>query len=302
MIRRGIKNYFINLKHYFSSLGVFALGVVLGISVLIPGTIASVKALAESVTQATGGVRVEFRALFDCIAEEVSKLDWADPSRALETVFSAEWLKSTFTGCIHALLPDAETYAEQITGAVTRSVTEIAACAVVFLFFAAVGLVAGFLLTRWLVKRTIAKRSFWKNLLSALFDMAFTALSAAALVWFGKLWTPGAFIAGIALALLYSAAALLKAYVIYAWKKAPIKKIVNFKNAVLLILTNFIVFLITAAFAVLGFALTNAIAGTMICIPFFFIGLSVVVYNAEAYVKVTAEGQEQKPPAEKAGV
>ena len=59
MIRRGIKNYFINLKHYFSPLGVFALGVVLGISVLIPGTIASVKALAESVTQATGGVRVE---------------------------------------------------------------------------------------------------------------------------------------------------------------------------------------------------------------------------------------------------
>ena len=289
MIWKDIKNYFINLKHYFSPLGVLALGVVLGVSILIPGTIASLQYLVSSITQITGDVNFNFPVLLDCIAEAVGRLDWENPSGALDVLLSADWLSDTFNDCIHSLLPEAEQYAEQIAVAVTLSIAEIISCVIVFLFMSALGLLGGFLLTRFLVKRTIAQKAWWKNLLSALFDVVFTALTAAIFFWFGQLWTPGVFISGIALALLYSVAALFKAYVIYGWKKIHIQKVVNLKNTALLILTDFLVFLISIAFVMLAFVFTNAIAGIFIGMPFMFIGFTVIAYNAEAYVKTSLE-------------
>lgn len=294
MVWKGIKNYFINLKHYFSPLGAFALGIVLGISVLIPGTIASLQYLVLSISQVTGNVNFNFRAFLDCLAEAVGQLDWENPSDALDVVLSADWLSNTFNDCIHSLLPEAEEYAEQIAAAVTLSIAEIVSCVIVFLFMSSLGLLGGFLLTRFLVKRTIAQKVWWKNLLSALFDIVFTALTAAVFFWFGELWTPSVLISGVALALLYSVVALLKAYVIYGWKKIHIQKIVNLKNTALLILTDFLVFLIATVFVLLAFAVTNAIAGIFICIPFIFIGFIVIVYNAEAYVKTSIEHQNDK--------
>ena len=289
MIWKGIKNYFINLNHYFSPLGVLALGVVLGVSILIPGTIASLQYLVSSISQITGDVNFNFSALLDCIAEAVGRLDWENPSGALDVLLSADWLSNTFNDCIHSLLPEAEQYAEQIAVAVTLSIAEIISCVIVFLFMSAVGLLGGFLLTRFLVKRTIAQKAWWKNLLSALFDVVFTALTAAVFFWLGQLWTPGVFISGIALALLYSVAALFKAYIIYGWKKIHIQKVVNLKNTALLILTDFLVFLISIAFVMLAFVFTNAIAGIFIGMPFMFIGFTVIAYNAEAYVKTSLE-------------
>ena len=294
MVWKGIKNYFINLKHYFSPMGAFALGIVLGISVLIPGTIASLQYLVSSISQVTGNVNFNFRAFLDCLAEAVGQLDWENPSDALNVVLSADWLSNTFNDCIHSLLPEAEEYAEQIAAAVTLSIAEIVSCVIVFLFMSSLGLLGGFLLTRFLVKRTIAQKVWWKNLLSALFDIVFTALTAAVYFWLGKLWTPSVFISGVALTLLYSVVALLKAYVIYGWKKVHIQKIVNLKNTALLILTDFLVFLIATVFVLLAFAITNAIAGIFICIPFIFIGFIVIAYNAEAYVKTSIEHQNDK--------
>lgn len=297
MVWKGICNYFINLKHYFSPLGVFALGIVLGISVLIPGILSSLQYLVASVSQVTGNANFDFNALLDCFAESVGRLDWENPSEALDVVFSTDWLSGTLNDCIHALLPEAEQYAEQITAAVTLSIAEIVACVAVFLFLSSLGLLGGFLLARFSVKRTIAQRVWWKNLLSALFDIVFTALTAAVFFWLGKLWKPSVFLSGIALALLYSAAALLKAYILYGWKKVHIREVVNLKNTGLLMLTNFLVFLISSVFVLLSFILTNVIAGLFICIPFVFIGLSVVLYNAEAYVKISLEQQSRAPSA-----
>lgn len=289
MVGRGVKNYFINLKHFFSPLGAFALGIVLGLSVLLPGISLSVRNLAAAVSQATGSVSFDFAALADCIVEAVGRLDWENPSLALDTLMRADWLNETFNDCIHSLLPEADAYAEQIAGAVAVSIAEILALVLVFAFLSSLGLLGAFLLTRALVKRTIARQAWWKNLLSALFDLLFTVLTSAAFLWLGKLWPPSVFISGVVLPLLYGAAALLKAYVLYGRKKTPLKKIVNLKNTGLLLLTNFLVFLLASASVVLALLLTGGFVGAFLSIPFIFIGLSVILYNAEAYVKQAVE-------------
>ena len=291
MVWKGIKNYFINLKHYFTPLGAFALGIVIGFSILIPGTAASIQDLVANVSQITGNTNLNFRALTDSVSDAIGQLDWERPSEALNIIFSADWLNGTFNDCIHALLPEAEEYAAQISGAIEQSITEIVSYVIVFFFMSALGLLGGFLLTRIGVKRTIAKRSWWKNILSAFFDLIFTSLTTAVFLWLRNLWAPSVLFSGITLALLYCTAALLKTYVIYGWKKIPVKKIVNLKNTWLLMLTNFLVFLIAAAFVSFTFVLTNSIAASFISIPFVFIGFLVIIYNAEAYVKIMMEQQ-----------
>lgn len=284
MIRKGIKNYFTNLRHFFSSLGAFALGVVLGVSVLIPGIVAAVQTLSETIADVTGSADLDFHALLESVVDAAGKLNWQDPSEALRTALSEEWLSETFNTCIHALLPGMDAYAEQIAAAVAVAVVMIFLCLAACVFLSFLGLAGSFLHTRFLVRRTIARKAWWKNFLSALFDSAFTALMAALLLWIRSLWEPGALLAGIAFILLCSVTALLKAYLLHGRGKLPLREVVNAKNAGLLLLTNILVLFIAGAFVWLSYALTNEFAGTFLAVPFLFIGLSVVLYNAESYV------------------
>ena len=59
MIKNGIKNFFVNLKHFFTPLGVFALFVIIGLSVAIPACISAVSTLADDeIGRASGRERV----------------------------------------------------------------------------------------------------------------------------------------------------------------------------------------------------------------------------------------------------
>ena len=294
MLLRCVKNYFVSLKHYFAPLGAFALGVILGISVLIPGLISSVRALADSVVQITGSVSFDLGAFVECLADEIGGLDWSDPSAAIGTVLESGWLAGAFNDCIHSLVPGGEAYAAQIEQAVALAVAEWAALAIVFVFMSALGLLCAFLLTRFLVKRTIARRVWWINILSALFDVVFAALTGAAVFWLAAIWPPSIYISAIVLTLLYVAVALMKGYVIFGRKVMPLSEAVNIKNIGVVVLSDIIIALITAAFVAASFLLTNNIAGIFISMPFVFIGLQTVEYNAEAYVKAVAENYVER--------
>ena len=50
MLLKGIKNYIVNLKYVFTPLGTLFLGVVIGLSVLIPSLISSVEYVVKEVS------------------------------------------------------------------------------------------------------------------------------------------------------------------------------------------------------------------------------------------------------------
>lgn len=81
MIRKGIKNYFTNLRHFFSSLGAFALGVVLGVSVLIPGIVAAVQTLGETIADVTGSADLDFHALLESVVDAGGQAELAGSVR-----------------------------------------------------------------------------------------------------------------------------------------------------------------------------------------------------------------------------
>ena len=125
MFLRGIKNYFINLKYFFTPLGVIFLAIVIGLSVFIPGVIDSIKTLADGVSKLTSEVSVDFSALVDEIEGAIGALSWDDPIGSLATIFDSEWLNNTILAGINTLVGDSGELATQIIELVEVSVASI---------------------------------------------------------------------------------------------------------------------------------------------------------------------------------
>ena len=95
MIKQGIVNFFKNLKYFFTPLGALSLGLIFGLSVLIPGIISSVSTLANEVESILSDTTIDFSALKNSIISTVQSLDWNSPFDAIGTIINSDWLMNT---------------------------------------------------------------------------------------------------------------------------------------------------------------------------------------------------------------
>ncbi len=289
MIKQGIINFFKNLKYFFTPLGTLALGLIFGLSVFIPGVISSASNLANDVQTILSDTSIDFTALKDSLLSAVQTLDWGDPFNALKTMLSNDWLMQTLNACVSSFVESTEVYTSQFSAAINTFTGDLVVYFAAVIIFLILGFIGGFFLTKWLIRRNIAKRSLWKYLLNSLIDSLLTATLVAVCVWLVSVWKPSVFISTLVSILLFGFIALLEAYIVHAWKKVDIKKVVNTKNIFQLFLTNVIIFVLTAIFVLLAIALTNMIAGVFIGIVLMEIAFIVTGLNAEAYAKSFVE-------------
>lgn len=295
MILKSLKNYFVNLKYIFTPLGVLALGAIIGLSILVPGVISAVNELIDSVVELTNGVEINLTAFGNSVWSAGAALDWSDPSAAIDVMLSETWLIDTFNGAIHALVPNGEEYAVQITEAVVQAVALISVYAIVLVVWLVIGAIGGFLLTKLLVRREIAKRALWKYFLVALADGTLTVAVTWLTVWLATLWTPSIIISILLALVLCGVVPLFEAYMVHGFKKVACKEIVNIKNVAMLWLSNLIIFAITCALVAIDFVIFNAVVGFFIAIPLIEISVMVISLNAEAYVKAAATAAQARP-------
>ena len=91
---------------------------------------------------------------------------------------SEGWLKNTFVTCVDALVVSGgETAASQIAVAAETAVSGVAAGFVALVVFAVLGIAAGYMLTKFSVRRNMAKRGLWKFILAAAVDARVEFLS-----------------------------------------------------------------------------------------------------------------------------
>lgn len=289
MIKQGIINFFKNLKYFFTPLGTLALGFIFGLSVLIPGIVASFSTLADSVQKILSDTTIDYNALKDSAISAVQALDWNDPSEAIKTMLSNDWLMQTLNECVSSFVGSTEVYTAQFTTVINAFTTDLVSYFAAFIVFLVLGLIGGYFLTRWLVRRNIARRSLWKYLLNAFIDSLLTATLVALCVWLIQVWKPGALISSLVSILLFGFISLFEAYVVHAWKKVDIKQVVNAKNIFKLFATDLIIFVLAWVCVLLAIVLTNPIVGIVIGIVLMEIAFIVIGLNAEAYVKSVSE-------------
>lgn len=284
MIKHGLKNFAYNLKYFFTPLGTLALGVVIGLSILIPGVISSAATLAENVKTILAGSSIDFTVLQDSVVKAVGDLDWNNPLSAVQTMISAEWLTDTLNACIDALIQSSEVYTLQLNAAVEEFIGAAAVYFIILAFFIVAGIAAGFFLTKFLVRRNMAKRAFWKYFLVSAIDSLLVAVAGLY-----TLWRPSVFISTFVWLFICGVIALIEAYAVHGYKKIGWKKVINAKNAALLLATNLIIFILAWVVTVITVVITNGAVGLFVGFALFEIALIVISMNAESYVKTVAD-------------
>lgn len=284
MLLQGLKNYFKSLKHFFTPLGTLCLGMIFGLSVLIPAFVSSVQGLTDKLVEIAGEVSFDPELFLDTAFDAVFALDWSDPIKALNTVINSNWLMTTFESCAGAFFGDVPALLESARVAIEECIQGIVAGVFVFFFFVVLGLIGGYFLLKAIIRHNIAKRALWKYFLISFLDALLTTVLIAACAWFFAKWQPSLLITTIVSLFLFGFISLIEAYVVHGNKKIPVKKIVNVKNLLVLPLTNLIIVVITLIFTIIAIMITNVFVGLFVGLSLFEIALLVSSMNAEAYV------------------
>ena len=285
MILQGVKNFFMNLKYIFVPMGTVALGLVFGLSVLIPGALSSASVLVDSVAEILEGTPLDLDALLSSVTDSAGELEWSDPVTAVQTMFSDDWLTAALTRAVGALVGDVGAYTSELgaaAGVFAGAMGSYLSTLVIFVFL---GFLLGYFLLKIFIRRNMARRAFWKYLLISLTDSLITASLVAVSVYLLSLWQPSVFISTSVSLLLFGFISLLEAYIVHGLGKVEFKSVVNFKNILRLIATNLLIFAAAAAMVALLTALTNTFVGIFVGVSLLEIAFIVVGMNAEAYVK-----------------
>ena len=290
MVKKGLKNYFKSFKYFFTPLGVIALGAVIGLSILIPGIMNSVKEMLTGVSDTVSETEINWGAAGNSLLDSVRALDWSKPDVAVSQMLDNDWITSALNGCVTAIFEDANPALEQIKTLVLECIEEIGKFFAIFVIVTVFAMIVGYVLLRFQIRRETVKRSLWKTILLAIVHaIVNVTVIVACLSIMSKVNGFAAFIVVLAFFVISGFVSLIEAYVVHAVKKVKFKNIVNMKNVALLLFTNVIIFAISMFLVYLVYAVTNAIVGTFLSIALIEIASIVIGLNAESYVVETVE-------------
>lgn len=288
MIKQSILNYFKSLKYVFTPLGIIALGLAFGLSVAIPGIINAVSDMCKKVVDISGKA-VDFDALMSNIVTAVRALDWSDTLSALQQILTKNWLYDNVVNYIG----DPEVYIKQIQAAVSDCVGQIILNAIAVGVFVVIAFLASCFLTKWMIRRDIAKRTLKQFIISTLIGSALAAILLCLMIWLAFLWRYSIIITAIAAFFAVALYSLFNAYLTYGRKKVPLKFIVNIKNASKLALSDLIMFAIAVAITVIVSLITNVIVGLFVCLGLLIVTASAMGVTSDAYVKALADDTDE---------
>ncbi len=285
MIKQSVINFFRNLKYFFTPLGTLFLGLIFGVSFLYSGFKVQVKQATTEIQMITQETNISINDLKDCVIESFADVPWEDPIEAIKLITSSEWLNGTLKENISNTIDNYQLYASDIENAVVNAVSGYIKYIVIFVICAIFGFISGFFLTKFLIRRNIAKRNFWKFVLVTMLDSVLTIGVATLSMWLTLLWKPSIIFTSLVGIIIYGFISLFEAYIIHGYKKIPLKQVVNIKNSFLLFISNILIYIISFTISSFVIAITNAFVGVFIALPLVIVGIIVISLNAEAYIK-----------------
>ncbi len=285
MIKKALSNFLKGIQYFFTPLGTLFLGVVLGISVFLPGVNHALKELTLQINELSNEILLDWNALKNSLFDAFIALDYSRPIEILNTITSKQWFNDTLNRCLQSLISDFPLHSDAIAIYVSGALKEIMKYFVLLIFCISLGLFSGYFLSRYLLRSKIAKRALWKFFMISFIDSILSITIISLCIYFIRLWIPNAFLATFLSVILYSFLSLFEAYIVHGWKKIKIFKILNFKNAFQLFLSNLIIYLIVISVSSLIALITNFLFGLVIGIALMEIGFIVISLNAESFVK-----------------
>lgn len=294
MFRQGIKNFFINLKYFFTPLGSMFLGMMIGISFLVPGVIQSGLILIDGVKALGENLHLDFGEVWNTLWKEIVALNWESPNQAIETIFSEDWLNQQVTNTLSVILgKDFELFKMEIGQLVSEFVKGLQLSVIVFIAWWIMGFLVGYILLRFLVRRTIAKRNLWQYILNIFVNSLLVLCMLVICLVLFTIWAPSILLSYGLMLLLSGSFSLLGAYLVYGRKKISFRKVMNFKNLSSHFLANLCILLIALTMTILA-VIVNILLGIFTDLSLLAIAFLVMNMNAESYVIHMVKKEEAK--------
>ncbi|MBO4479127.1 MAG: hypothetical protein J5774_02045 [Clostridia bacterium] len=300
MITLGLKNYFKSYRFFFVPLGALSLGIVAGLSIMVPMSINAIKEFITGVAKMMGEMSFDWDAVKRTLLLSLQSLDWAHPQAVVQEVFSKEYLGDLLRRAAEAALGDTSSVAAQFETLVGETVGKVATSLAVGVFLAALGGLLGYFVTRSLIRHDVAKRSVFKALLNSIVKTVLNVTVIAFGVWLISKTQQYAALAFLLTVALYGAVSFFEAYLVHGYKKIPLKKVMSVKNLFEIPILTLIEFVI-AAIVYTGISLlTNELVSMYVSFAIFVITIICVQLNAEAYVKSLVESENKNAIDKKA--
>ncbi|MBR0439624.1 MAG: hypothetical protein IJK27_02535 [Bacilli bacterium] len=301
LFKTGLKNYFKSMKHYFVPLGIFALFVIFSLTTAIPMMVNAVKVLFNECGKIVSKGQFDWLEIFSELSDQVAAVDWSDFNKGVATVSSRTWLYDTLTKVLSTVFKEEDivkTFGDLIQNCIG---TIYAAFAIIIAFFF-IGIFVGFFVIKILVRKTVTRKNILKVILFSLVDAIIVTGLLVIFSLFNRLPTWANILLSIIFFLMVGFFTLFEAYLFYGLKKIKLKEVVNFKDLVLLYVTDLVILVIGVLICVALFFIFNLIFALFVILPIAEITISILGVNAEGYVvRKVEEKQEVKQlkPAKK---
>ena len=79
MIKKCLTNYFKSLKYFFTPLGTMFLGIMIRVSILVPGVSSAATGLIDEIGELSQNINLDLSLLVNNVWQSVQALDWNKP-------------------------------------------------------------------------------------------------------------------------------------------------------------------------------------------------------------------------------
>ncbi len=288
MIRNAIRNFFKNLKYYFTPLGVMFFFFAIACAIIFFHMDAAFTAFFGKIGDVIERAGINAETFQNEFVQEMDKLP-PNLYDAVKYILSTDWLENTLNQMFARFTGDAEGYVESVSIATSDLIGQTLASVWILFAFLVSGVVVGYWVTKSLIRREIARRSIWKSILATVIEGVLLAGVASFSTFLFSLWKPGAFITVGVFALLFGFVSLLESYLIHGLKKMRIREVVSVKN-LLAMYAGYAIVLVIMSVVYGGIVfLTGKVIGTLIMLPLIEIAMIVNGLNVESYIILLAE-------------
>ncbi len=284
MNKKYVQNYLKAIKYIFTTLGTMFLGMMIGVSILIPGLKTVFASLANGVTYLVNNVNLDAQVLFKDVWNSILSLDWNNPFRAIKTLFSSTWLNENILQILNNLLgTDVDIFTAEIETLVNNFVIGVIVCIVAFVLCWIIGFIVGYFITEFQIRRDFERKSNWKLILEILLNAFLTVLFIVLALFLLSLWKWSVIFSVILLISFASCFSLFEANLLRGKNKIPFKTIFKFKNISKYGLNILIIYGITIVITIISL-LINYMLGLFIGLSLIQITHIVIHLNAEMYI------------------
>lgn len=284
MVGNSLKNFLKCLIYIFVPLGCIFLGLLFGVQLFLDELAVQADYVMTQISELVDGTEEQVDNLVDFVISSFRELDWSEPLSTLSFLLQGDWIAARIAEFLQLTVEEAAALEEQVVAIASNVAAALSGKLHTLVLCVGVGVVVGYFVTNYFVRKSTVRRGFWGFWIAAIADAVLTVTLIAFVTWLLTVSSAGAAVSGIAGALTFGFVALFEAYLLHGQGKIRFRKVVNLGNCVWVWVSQVAVLIAAAAVSALLMWLTKSFVAVALVLSVIIIALLVINVNAESYV------------------